>query len=117
MGFTTTAINCGVYNQGFTTAKSSWDNTTWYNIVMTYNGAAGIVTYVNNTAGGTKTGAKQNPGGAGTFLSMGRPANDFLSGAVNYFNGYIGAWKIYNRALTSAEVTQNFNSLRGRYGI
>jgi len=106
-----------VYNQGFTTAKSSWNNTTWYNIVMTYNGAAGIVTYVNGTAGGTKAGAKQNPGGAGTFLSMGRPANDYLNGALNYFNGYIGAWKIYNRDLTSAEVTQNFNALRGRYGI
>jgi hypothetical protein len=117
MGFTTTAINCGVYNQGFTTAKSSWNNTTWYNIVMTYNGAAGIVTYVNGTAGGTKAGAKQNPGGAGTFLSMGRPANDFLNGALNYFNGYIGAWKIYNRNLTSTEVTQNFNALRGRYGV
>jgi len=106
-----------VYNQGFTTAKSSWNNTTWYNIVMTYNGAAGIVTYVNGTAGGTKAGAKQNPGGAGTFLSMGRPANDFLNGALNYFNGYIGAWKIYNRNLTSTEVTQNFNALRGRYGV
>jgi hypothetical protein len=117
MGFTTTAINCGVYNQGFTAAKSSWNNTTWYNIIMTYNGAAGIVTYVNGTAGGTKAGAKQNPGGAGTFLSMGKPANDFLNGALNYFNGYIGAWKIYNRDLTSIEVTQNFNALRGRYGI
>jgi hypothetical protein len=24
---------------------------------------------------------------------------------------------VYNRALTQAEITQNFNALRGRYGI
>jgi hypothetical protein len=24
---------------------------------------------------------------------------------------------IYNRALSAAEITQNFNALRGRYGI
>jgi hypothetical protein len=117
MGFTTSEIRCFVYNTGFTTAQASWNNTTWYNIVMTYNGAAGIATYVNGTAGGTKAGAKQNPPGD-TFLSMGRPSGgDYLGGVTNYFNGYIGAWKIYNRALTSTEVTQNFNVLRGRYGV
>jgi hypothetical protein len=117
MGFTTTAIRCGVYNTGFVTAQASWNNTTWYNIVTTYNGTAGIATYVNGTAGGTRAGAKQNPGGAGTFLSMGLPAADYLGGVTNYFNGYIGAWKIYNRALTLDELSQNFNALRGRYGV
>jgi hypothetical protein len=31
--------------------------------------------------------------------------------------GRIAAMKIYNRALTAAEVSQNFNALRGRFGI
>lgn len=117
MGFNATQINCGVYNTAYATAQSGWNNTTWYNIVMTYNGAAGIATYVNGTAGGTQAGAKQNPGS--TFLSMGKPdgVGGYLNGVTNYFNGYIGAWKIYNRALTLAEVTQNFNALRGRYGV
>jgi hypothetical protein len=35
----------------------------------------------------------------------------------NYFGGRISNTKIYNRALTTAEVTQNFNALRGRYAI
>jgi hypothetical protein len=117
MGFTDSEIRCQVYPTGFTTAKSSWNNTSWYNIVMTYNESAGIATYVNGTAGGTQAGAKGNPGGDGTFLSMGLPAADYLDGVTNYFNGYIGAWKIYNRALTSTEVTQNYNALRGRYGL
>jgi hypothetical protein len=25
--------------------------------------------------------------------------------------------RVYNRVLTQAEITQNFNALRGRYGI
>jgi hypothetical protein len=34
-----------------------------------------------------------------------------------YFNGNIYSNKIYNRALSATEVQQNFNALRGRYGI
>ena len=35
----------------------------------------------------------------------------------NYFDGKISNVKMYNKELTASEVTQNFNSLRGRYGI
>ena len=34
-----------------------------------------------------------------------------------WLNGNIGSFKVYNRALTAAEISQNFNALRGRYGI
>jgi hypothetical protein len=34
-----------------------------------------------------------------------------------YYRGNISNFKIYNRALTAAEVQQNFNALRGRFGI
>jgi hypothetical protein len=34
-----------------------------------------------------------------------------------YFLGNIPIVQVYNRALTQSEVTQNFNALRGRYGI
>jgi hypothetical protein len=33
------------------------------------------------------------------------------------FNGSISSTMIYNRALSTAEIAQNFNALRGRYGI
>jgi hypothetical protein len=36
---------------------------------------------------------------------------------VNYFNGKISNVKMYNKTLTATEVKQNFNALRGRYGI
>jgi hypothetical protein len=33
------------------------------------------------------------------------------------FNGRIGNVKVYNKTLSAAEILQNFNALRGRYGI
>jgi len=39
-----------------------------------------------------------------------------LSNVAN-LNGNVYTFKGYNRALTAAEVSQNFNALRGRYGI
>ena len=35
----------------------------------------------------------------------------------NYYNMKIGAVHIHNKALSASEIQQNFNALRGRYGI
>jgi len=35
----------------------------------------------------------------------------------NFYNGFISNASIYNRALTASEIQQNFNALRGRYGL
>ena len=42
----------------------------------------------------------------------------FLSASANYLNGSIGSMKhYYNKVLSAAEVQQNFNATRSRYGI
>jgi hypothetical protein len=51
--------------------------------------------------------------GSGLSLALGR----WLADGGREFNGKISTSRIYNRALPPAEVTQNFNALRGRYGI
>jgi hypothetical protein len=38
-------------------------------------------------------------------------------GGGRYLNGSVPSLQIYNRALTAAEIQQNFNATRGRYGI
>jgi hypothetical protein len=40
-----------------------------------------------------------------------------LQDGLHNFNGLLPTSRIYNRALSAAEVQQNFNALRGRYGI
>lgn len=37
--------------------------------------------------------------------------------ATRFYQGRIGAASVYNRNLSAAEVLQNFNALRGRYGL
>jgi hypothetical protein len=48
------------------------------------------------------------------------PSNSYtlgIGGAQRKFNGRVANVTIYNEPLTAAEVKQNFNALRGRYGI
>jgi hypothetical protein len=40
-----------------------------------------------------------------------------VGGAGSFAKGSMGLVTIYNRAITDAEITQNFNATRGRYGI
>lgn len=35
----------------------------------------------------------------------------------DHFTGFIGVMRVYNRLLTAAEIQQNFEATRGRYGI
>lgn len=53
--------------------------------------------------------------GIGTYTTINSLA--IGRGTDSYFPGDIYSTKIYNRALTAAEITQNFEALRGRYGI
>ena len=41
----------------------------------------------------------------------------FTSGAINQYSGKFGFFRAYDRALTDAEVLQNFHELRGRFGL
>jgi hypothetical protein len=55
-------------------------------------------------------------GGAGLYYDiMGNCPTSLGDGS--YLGGRWSVFKAYNRALSQAEVTQNFNALRGRYGV
>ncbi len=42
---------------------------------------------------------------------------EYLGRADNFWYGRIGLWMVYSKALTAAEITQNFNAVRGRYDL
>jgi hypothetical protein len=54
---------------------------------------------------------------ASTTLDSVKLAWDAIGPTNRFMNGSISQASLYNRALTAAEVSQNFNALRGRYGI
>jgi hypothetical protein len=83
---------------------NSWNMTT-----MTFDGTT-LSLYLNGIFQTSGT------GGSVTLDSI----QDMYIGARiqgNYFNGNISNAQVYNRSLTQAEIQQNFNALRGRYGI
>lgn len=94
----------------------STPNNTWANIVAVSNNTAQTMTvYHNGTQTATKS-ANVIPWNSTVVPAMG--AYRLSAGGVSYaLNGQIGYVTVYNKALTPSEVAQNFNALRGRYGI
>jgi hypothetical protein len=110
---------------GNTTTNSSADSfnvissgmlpNTWYNVAITRSGTNLVSTYLN---GAVVINQASNPNGfvnAMGNLVVGRGFH--LGGAERYFNGSVSNVNVYNRALSAGEIQQNFNALRGRYGI
>jgi len=88
----------------------------WYNVYFTYEGATTRVLklYVNGIFVGqsSTTGSPLSSYGNQT-LSIGRTQH---SGG-EYSNNSVAIAGLYNRALTPQEIKQNFEALRGRFGI
>jgi hypothetical protein len=84
----------------------------WYNIVFTKN-TTNWRLYVNSLLDCNNT----NGNGATSFNNAGILAIGSLPVNSDYAKGNISQVSIYNRALTAAEVQQNFNALRSRFSI
>ena len=53
----------------------------------------------------------------GLYYGIGAHSSTTLNLASGYFKGNIGIVRIYNRQLTAAEVLQNYNANKARYGL
>jgi hypothetical protein len=80
----------------------------------TYNGLINSL-YVNGSLVSSVDVVKSGIPDSGSWQIGGGVA--FGGNTGKYGKGEIPVAKIYNRALSAAEVQQNFNALRGRYGI
>ena len=90
--------------------NSSFNNGTWYHIVTT------------GTNGSQKAYVNGHPFVSGTTaLSPSANSNSLLIGKLAYSGLYVNMTmayaRIYNRALSASEVTQNFNATRKRFNI
>ena len=86
---------------------------TWYHFVYSVNkvGANYIGTlYVNNTAITGTTSSTIAPGSDAAGMRIGREWTN-----ANYVNGSIPVVRIYNRALSTAEISQNYSALLPRF--
>ena len=105
-------ISPGVWKHGSTILQAY----TWYNAVLVcYNSGTSYQMYLNGIAeGGDHTAYSWNASYSGLnirYIGRGNSAN------VRLVDGKIPITKVYDRALSAAEISQNFNALRGRYGL
>jgi hypothetical protein len=82
---------------------------TWYNVAVTFDSSVGWKMYINGVLNASS--ANLN-----TFTQFSDVAIGAYQGGAS-FAGNISNALVYNRVLTDSEVLQNFNALRGRYGI
>jgi hypothetical protein len=97
----------GHYASDFSAGTVTVNN--WYQIVYTYNASNGACQiFKNNVSQGT-----------GTISSFIGTTNILIArwtGTYN-FQGNGGIYRIYNRVLSSSEISQNYNSTKSRFGL
>jgi hypothetical protein len=81
---------------------------------MTVDRASSVILYVNgvavNSASSSILTSNVNPQGQAGIGFV-------VNGSLPFLNGTVSSTLVHNRALSAAEVKQNFNASRGRYGI
>lgn len=101
----------GGFNQHVSLGTAVPTNT-WINACLVFNRASNVVGYIN----GTSVGSDSIASNAGSLAT----ASNLVIGAYPsswWFPGKISSASIYNRALSSNEIQQNFNAMRGRYNV
>ena len=88
----------------------------WVNLVATSssNSANDMSVYQNGVLTSFTIRGNSSPG---TIDYNTVPLRIGSRGNGNYFKGNISKVSIYNRALSATEVAQNYNALKGRYGL
>jgi len=90
------------------TVNNTINANTWYYIVGTWDGTTQLL-YKNAELVGTNTPP------AGTLNTL--DGTYIVSSNGEGINGRIAVAKVYNRALSANEVLQNYNALKGRFGL
>ena len=95
------------YNTSFVAINTN----TWYNATTTFSSNSVVTFYLN--------GVLYSSVAIGALTSTTQPLRfaDSVDTVWSIVGGSIGAASMYNRVLTASEIQQNFNALRGRYGI
>jgi hypothetical protein len=97
-------------NLAYNITANAWHQVVWQRSGLTFGA------YVDGISIGTTSITNVAIGGNNpAFIGQSKFTNP--TNFKNEFKGYISNLKIYNRALSAAEIQQNFNALRGRYGI
>jgi hypothetical protein len=82
----------------------------WYYLGFIKNGTSGTF-YVQGSQDGTSTGINK------TYTDTGYVIGGGYRDSSYYLSGNLASTQIYNRALSAAEVAQNYNAQKSRFGL
>jgi hypothetical protein len=82
----------------------------WWCGAVTFNTSTGWVLYLDGSVVDTDASTTTFTGGTAVRIAA-------YNNASNVFNGKIAVAQVYNRALTSSEILQNFNATKSRFGL
>jgi len=91
------------------TSSVTCEEQRWYHAAVTFNTSSGWVLYQDSIVVDTDSTTSVRPGDGGTQIGA------YNNG--NSITGKLSCPTIYNRALTSTEILQNFHAMRGRFGL
>ena len=101
-------VRVGTYGNDRLTSGTAIPPSTWGYTFWTWNGTT-LTSYTNGIADGTATGFSFNI--SNLYTTIGNSVNS------QYFTGRIAQTLVYNRALTAAEILQNYNATKSRFGL
>jgi hypothetical protein len=103
-----------VTKYGGTTLVSSTDNSVslnnWYQVIYSQENNVGKI-YINGSLNATSNVVPQTATVANVLLGT------YATNSPQSFGGNYGIVRIYNRALTATEITQNYNAQKYRFGL
>ena len=91
------------------TSSVTCEEERWYHAAVTFNTTDGWVLYQDGVVVDTDSTTSARPGDGSTTIGS--------YGTGNNITGRLACPMIYNRALTHAEILQNYNALKGRFDL
>ncbi len=91
----------------------------WNYACIRYNGSTNRIDgNLNGTFTSSQTFTREfAPSPAVIYYVLGGPSDITNMGSGSYFNGQMAIYRTYKRALTNTEITNNYNSQKGLFGL
>ena len=97
-------------------STAALNDNVWHNITTTFSSGTNQL-YVNGVFITQRTGLTLTAYAATYYYFIGAGSAGGRSLGTNYYNGNISNFLFYNRALTAAEVLQNYNATKSRFNL
>lgn len=128
-GILTTVNNKFTASEWYSNNAGGWLNTStnstttllpdvWYHTVMTFNSSSNINLYINGILEGSTVISSFTASSTNTWFGR-TSALCIAGGSSNLyrFQGSVAMGRLYNRDLSAAEIKQNYEVFRSRYGM